>query len=742
MMRYIAILFFLLSIAVQGQEGALQGVVLDEFEMPVAEVYVYNTNSQKHIHTLENGSFSMTQNSVGDTLKLRLLGFEPQDIILDKNMLLESNTFQLKSKVFQLDEMVLRQELNPLQTIEKFDNTINPVNSSQELLQRVPGLFIGQHAGGGKAEQIFLRGFDVDHGTDVSISVDGMPVNMVSHAHGQGYADLHFVIPETMDRMEFDKGPYYATQGNFNTAGYIAFQTTDRFEQNKVKVEIGDFNSLRTVGLFNWSPKGANDQFITAMEYLEGDGPYDAPQNFNRMNLFGKYKKIFDTQQFEISASHFKSRWNASGQIPERAVAQGLISRFGAIDATEGGETSRTNMNASFTKYINANSIFKTQAYFSTYDFLLFSNFTFFLNDPVNGDQIKQKESRNLMGFTSTLTTKDEVGDIQIDTKTGFGVRYDVVDAIELSKTLNRKTVLAYAKLGSINETNVFSFLEAEITTGKFTITPGVRLDYFKNLYEDELTTTYESNAVTETLISPKVRLDYAVTATMNLFLKAGMGFHSNDTRVVVQQNGRETLPKAAGVDVGLYWKPMPKVFISSAFWMLDLEQEFVYVGDEGVVEPSGATRRLGADFSARYQINDWLFLDSDFTYTYARSKDAVAGEDYIPLAPKITVAGGLSIDNLKNFSGGIRYRYLGDRAANEDNSIVAKGYFVTDATVSYSFSNITLGVSMDNVFDVKWNETQFATTSRLSNEAQPIEEIHFTPGTSRFLKASVTYNF
>ncbi|WP_378184864.1 TonB-dependent receptor [Aquimarina sp. W85] len=741
-MRYLAILFFSISMLVCGQENQIRGVVKDAFDMPIAEVYVYNSNSKKHIHTLENGSFLLNHSQVGDTLKLRLLGFKPKDIILKEIMVSTNYTFIMEAAVFQLDEMLLTQSINPLHAIEKFDNTINPVNSSQELLQRVPGLFIGQHAGGGKAEQIFLRGFDVDHGTDVSISVDGMPVNMVSHAHGQGYADLHFVIPETMERMTFDKGPYFATQGNFNTAGYIAFQTTDRFDENKIKVEVGDFNTLRTVGLFNLSPKKANEQFITAVEYMEGDGPFVSPQNFNRFNLFGKYQKIFDTQQFEISASHFNSRWDASGQIPERAVAQGLISRFGAIDDTEGGETSRTNLNASFTKYISANSTFKTQAYLSAYDFLLFSNFTFFLNDPINGDQIKQKESRNLMGFTSTLVSTHEVGNTQIETKAGFGLRYDAVDGIELSETLNRKTVLEYVKLGAINETNVFSFLEAEVIKGKFTITPGVRLDYFKNIYEDDLSTTYESNAATETLISPKLRLDYAMTSNMNLFFKAGMGFHSNDTRVVVAQKGKETLPKATGADVGIYWKPVSKVFISSALWLLDLEQEFVYVGDAGVVEPSGATRRLGADFSARYQMNDWLFLDSDFTYTYARSKEAETGADYIPLAPKITAAGGLGIDNLQGFSGGIRYRYLGDRAANEDNSIIAKGYFVTDTNISYAFRNITLGVSIDNVFDVAWNETQFATTSRLANEIESVEEIHFTPGTSRFLKASITYTF
>ena len=207
-------------------------------------------------------------------------------------------------------------------------------------------------------------------------------------------------------------------------------------------------------------------------------------------------------------------------------------------------------------------------------------------------------------------------------------------------------------------------------------------------------------------------------------------------------QNGKEILPRAYGVDLGDIWKPVPKLVVNTTLWYLFLEQEFVYVGDAGIVEPSGKSERYGLDFGFRYQFNDWLFLDTDMTLTHARSTENPDGENYIPLAPDFTMAGGLSVNNLNGFSGGLRYRFIDDRPANEDNSIVAKGYFVSDFNVNYSFKNVTLGVVVENLFDVDWNETQFATESRLRNELEPVEEIHFTPGTPFFIKGTIAYKF
>ncbi|MFD2561490.1 TonB-dependent receptor [Aquimarina rubra] len=725
------------------QNQTLKGKVVDNYDTPLSEAYVYNVRTDTHTHTLENGTFILHNIQIGDTLTVRLLGFETKKLILKKEAIDNGIKILLEDKIFQLDELVLKQEVNPLQLINKLDMKVNPVNSSQELLLKVPGLFIGQHAGGGKAEQIFLRGFDVDHGTDVSISVDGIPVNMVSHAHGQGYADLHFIIPETIDKIRFGKGSYTADQGNFNTAGYVAFKTKESFTDNEIKVEAGDFNTLRTVGLFNLLEASKKENATLAMEYLESDGPFESPQNFNRINIAGKYTaQLNDNTKLSLAASHFTSRWDASGQIPNRAVAQGIISRFGAIDDTEGGNTSRTNFNVTYNKFITDNSTFKTNVFYTLYDFELYSNFTFFLNDPINGDQIRQKEHRNLFGFNSTYSSRKYWDQVELEFNSGIGLRNDAIKGNELSRTVNRNETLENVSLGNINETNANAFADVTLDFGKLKVTPIVRLDYFKYTYEDALLTPFEIQSETKAIVTSKLRVSYDPTDNLHLFAKSGIGFHGNDTRVVVAQKGDQVLPKSYGIDIGASWKPISKVFLNSTLWYLGLEQEFVYVGDEGIVEPSGKTRRVGIDFSGRYQINDWLFLDSDVTYTHARSIEAPDGEDYIPLAPKVTAAGGISIEDFHSFSGGIRYRYLGDRAATENNSIVAEGYTVIDMSLNYKWKQFDFSVSIENLFDTEWNETQFATESRLANEAQSEEEIHFTPGTPFFAKAGITYRF
>ena len=740
-MKNLKLLFILLvSVVYTIQAQNVKGVVLNELNQPLEAAYVYNLNSEAHAHTSENGVFFINQTKTGDSLKVGLLGYKTTIVKVTSTTDL---SIVLQEKVFQLDEMVLREELNPVSTIARLDLNVTPVNSSQEVLRKVPGLFIGQHAGGGKAEQIFLRGFDVDHGTDVAIGVDGMPVNMVSHAHGQGCSDLHFVIPETVNKIDFGKGAYYASEGDFNTAGYVNFKTKDYIDESSVSLSLGQFNTLRTVGLFDLLENTKNQNAYMAMEYIATDGPFDSPQNFNRLNLFGKYVMYSpENDKVTLTASHFTSRWDASGQIPQREVDNGNITRFGAIDDTEGGETSRTNLNVTYDKYITDNTTLKANAYYSKYAFELYSNFTFFLEDPVNGDQIKQKEDRQIFGANVALNYSTFLGSTELNLTSGFGLRHDIVDGVELSRTLNRSTTLENIQLGDINQTNIDAFVKADFEFGKFKVAPALRLDYFKFMYYDALQTNYETQSETKAIVSPKLNFYYNAQDNLQLYLKSGLGFHSNDARVVVANNGKDILPRSYGADLGTIWKPFPKLVVNSALWYLFLEQEFVYVGDAGIVEPSGKTRRYGLDLGLRYQINDWLFLDSDATYTHARSIDEPEGEDYIPLAPDFTFTGGLSIDDLNGFSGGLRFRYLNDRPANEDNSIVAEGYTVADFNLNYRMKNVTLGVMVENLFDVDWNETQFATESRLQNEAESVEEIHFTPGTPFFIKGIVTYNF
>lgn len=741
--HHITMLIALTLLSVDAYCQQFKGKIENKFNQPLEAAYIYNLNSESHAHSSESGTFILDNSKIGDSVKIGLLGYQNKILVLETTNFDTVTTIVLDEKTYQLDELIISQELDAMSTVTRLDLNTNPINSSQEVLRKVPGLFIGQHAGGGKAEQLFLRGFDVDHGTDVSISVDGMPVNMVSHAHGQGYSDLHFVIPETIDEINFGKGPYYAMEGDFTTAGYVNFSTKDYVKDSQITMSIGDFNTLRTLGVFNLLNGNSNQNAYIATEYLASDGPFVSPQNFNRLNIFGKYTMLSPkNDKLTFTASHFTSRWDASGQIPQREVDNGNITRFGAIDDTEGGDTERTNLNVEYLGHISDKTVLKTNAFYSHYAFELFSNFTFFLEDPVNGDQIKQKEDRQIFGANTSVVHNTFIGNTELVLTSGLGFRHDIVADVELSKTLNRKTVLNYLQLGDINQTNIDAFVNAQFDFGKLTISPALRLDYFKFLYEDKLLAEYNLQSETKSIVSPKLNMFFDAKDNLQLFLKSGIGFHSNDTRVVVNNFGEDILPRAYGLDFGSIWKPTQRLVLNTALWYLFLEQEFVYVGDAGIVEPSGKTERLGLDLGLRYQFNDWLYLDTDATFTKARSIEAPNGEDYIPLAPDFTLAGGLSINDLNGFSGGIRYRFIDDRPANEDNSIIAEGYFVTDFNLNYSFSKLTLGVAIENLFDIEWNETQFATESQLQNETDSVEEIHFTPGTPFFIKGNITYRF
>tara|TARA_R110002012_G_scaffold319389_2_gene539762 strand:+ start:144518 stop:146758 length:2241 start_codon:yes stop_codon:yes gene_type:complete len=741
------ILIFLFSFFVMagiGYAQSIKGVVNNEEGQPLENVYIYNVNTLSHAHTLSNGFFTIENTSIGDSLTIGLLGYEKKTVIVNQDHFNTGLDVMLQSKTILLNELVITEQVNAMNSISKVDLETSPVNSSQEILRKVPGLIIGQHAGGGKAEQIFLRGFDIDHGTDISLSVDGMPVNMVSHAHGQGYSDLHFVIPETINNINFGKGPYYANKGDFATAGYVDFQTTDKINSSEISLSVGQFNSLRTLGMFDLLRNNKRSNAYVALEYIEFDGPFKSPQNFNRINLFGKFSTYLKgNDKLSLTVSHFTSRWDASGQIPQRAVDSGLISRFGSIDDTEGGNTSRSNVNVAYEAILKDDLQFKANVFYTKYGFELYSNFTFFLDDPINGDQIRQFESRDIFGFNTAFIKDTKLGNIDTKITSGLGFRNDIVNDVELSHTLNRNEILNYLALGDVNETNMFGYVNAEFKLNKFIIAPALRLDYFKFMYNDALVTEYETLSETKTTFSPKLNFFYNQNKNLQFFLKSGIGFHSNDTRVVVAQSGEDILPKAYGTDLGAIWKPFPKMVVNTALWYLFLEQEFVYVGDAGIVEPSGQSERYGLDLGFRYQFTDWLYFDTDATFTHARSVEEPKGSDYIPLAPDFTLTGGLAINDLNGFSAGIRYRYIDDRPANEDNSIVAEGYFVTDLNMNYALNdNISFGVAIENLFDTEWNETQFATESRLQNEINPVEEIHFTPGTPFFIKGIVSYKF
>lgn len=738
--------------------GTISGIILDnENNDFLSGAYIMVVENGRSAVSNELGIFEIRDLEGGVyTLQVTFIGYKPLSLPVQVSDHATANVrIMLESQPLDLSGIeISANKTDPYQTISQLDVLTRPLNSAQEVLRAVPGLFIAQHAGGGKAEQIFLRGFDIDHGTDIAISVDGIPVNMVSHAHGQGYADLHFVVPELIQQVDFQKGTYRASNGNFATAGAVQFHTIDQLKNSFLKIEGGSFDTWRLAGALDLLPAKGTAKVSSAWiggEGLFSNGYFDMPQDFKRINLMGKYRLMLnDRKILTLSASTFRSSWLASGQIPERAVAAGLIGRFGAIDPTEGGRTGRFNLQAELSTALTDHLMLYHQVFTSRYDFELYSNFTFFLRDPVNGDQIRQKENRHMGGTNNRLVYSFITPQgREWRTEVGIQLRYDDVRENELSYTAGRLQTLSVAALGDVQEINAAVYLDQTIElTDRLNLNAGLRFDQFHYSYFDRLVQPDAWKQATKNQVNPKLNLFYQLNNQMQLFAHGGTGFHSNDTRVILAGDVRHILPRATGWEAGAIARPLRAMLLTFSAWRLGLEQEFVYVGDEGIVEPSGRSLRQGVDLSLRWQPFKWLYLDADYNWSLPRTVDAPEGADHIPLAPVHTSAGGVLISAGKTLQAGMRYRYLADRPANEDNSLVAAGYFLIDAQAHWTplwkkgAAPCTFFLSIQNALNTEWKEAQFETTSRLFDEAAPVTEIHMTPGSPFFLKGGLEMRF
>jgi len=667
--------------------------------------------------------------------------------------------------------------------IRDFDLKIKPVRSAQDVLLLVPGLYIAQHAGGGKAEQIFMRGFDADHGTDVGVYVDGIPVNMVSHGHGQGYADLHFIIPEIIDGLTVYKGPYFSRFGNFGTAGSVDLSTTDHPDNNLVKLEGGMFNTGKATTVLKIPTNGKHQSAYIAGQYYMTDGPLDSPQNFQRANIYGKFHTHITPQsELGFSIGAFSSAWDASGQIPQRAVNSRQITRWGAIDDLEGGSTGRYNVSLDYHYMEGYDHDFMVQAYLSRYDFKLFSNFTFWLNDPVNGDMIEQNDHRTIYGINTRYRFHKQLGQIRLTTGVGANYRGDHVD-LSLWKSPERMRMDVQTD-HRIKEVNMGFWMEEDVVFSRyFKVQMGLRADYFTFDVIDHLDypmfpgngLPHASGYSQSAILSPNLNLVISPTKGFDIYLNSGTGFHSNDARdVIIAQRIREiihsgeraglnpgeidndlsnrdfdpeqanikTLPRAAGAELGSRISLGPKALLSIAGWYLHMEEELVFVGDEGSTEISGETRRLGLDAEIRLQLASWIWAFADFNISDGRYVGEPEGANYIPLAPRFTSQGGINARHKSGLDGSLRFRYLGDRPANEDNSVVATGHFLANLVLGYQFRGIRIYGHLENLFNQEWNEAQFDTQSRLYNEAQPVSELHYTPGNPLNVQLGIEVEF
>jgi outer membrane cobalamin receptor len=731
-----------------------RGRVIDSATRQPIE-YALVTIKQLSASTNKSGDFQLSLPSDTAMLTVSYMGYQKKLVAVKGSgnrmiIVLSHGTIDLK-------EVVISPSLNSnsFHTISALDLSLRPVNSSQDLMRLVPGLFIAQHMGGGKAEQIFIRGFDADHGTDLNVSVDGMPVNMVSHIHGQGYADLHFLIPETVSTYDFGKGPYYTGYGDLATAGYLSYTTKDALDKSMISIEGGRFNTFRVAGvvdLLSSKAKQNGENAYIAGEYNYTDGPFELAEHYKRFNLFGKYsKQLGANNKLSISASTFSTSWIPSGEIPERAIAAGTtaidddgnavklpaaantINRFGTIDSAQNGKSTRINAIAKLSSDLKNNWSMENELYYTHYTFQLHVNTTFFADDPENGDEKFQNETRDMFGYNGKLTKRSYFGNSSLTSTIGIGDRMDRTYGTLYSDVTEQYQFLDAISQGDVKENNLNAYVDETLQTGKWLFNAGARIDYLHFNYND----TTQNKAV----ISPKVNIQYTANDQVQLYFKAGKGFHSNDARAVIGNKGLQTLPAAYGADLGLNWKPIPHLYLNAALWYLYLQQEFVYT-DDGTIEPGGKTRREGIDFSARYQLAKWLFADLNVNLAKPRLVDAEKGENYLALAPTFTSTGGLDFKFGNGINGGISYRYMHKRPGNENYTLTADGYYVTDLKVNYTKKRYEVGLSIENLFNTKWNEFEAEEVTQLRNETAPVDQMSFTPGTPFFAKLRVAVFF
>ena len=749
--------FFLLIINISSAKttGNVEGYVNDDRTgTPIAGVSV--TSGENNTITNESGFFKLENIAAGEYL----LSFLKENYIptVKKINILPAQTINifvsLKLPEGKLPEIVIKADramsAASSSVLNALDFQLRPVNSAQDMLRNVPGLVTAQHAGGGKAEQIFLRGFDCDHGTDVAAFVDGIPVNMPSHGHGQGYLDLHFMIPEVTKNAEVYKGTYFSDLGDFATAGAIKFKTLDVLDHNTIQTELTSvptnraFTASRSLLTYQLVNTDKVSSYI-ASDYLYAPSYFEINQRFNRFTFFSKTTyKLDENNSFRLLLTHFNSIWDAIGQIPERAVASGLITRFGSIDKSEGGNTSRQNASLTF-NHIDGNTSFEAQAYAFKYKFNLFSDFTFFRDDTVNGDEINQRDNRTVVGANLKYVIANSATEKWVF---GAGTRNDNIensnDHVSLRKFINP---IAHSL---IDENNTFIYVKKEgALSPRLHYDIGLRFNYL-NVNDHDLLpsdSTYHNYTGTnhQSQIAPKLSLTYTAADNFKLFFNVGRGFHSNDGRAIVQDPSHN-LPSAWGGEIGTQWSPIKNVVFSGAFWGLTLDNELTFNGDDGTTSDNGASRRIGIDLGARAQLSQNFYFDGDLNLSNGRLVETPLGKIlpdnyYIPLAPPLTSTAGISY-RATHWEGALRYRYVSPRAANNDNSIRAHGYFISDANCYYKTNKFRIGINVENLFNTKWNEAQFDTDSRLRTESVSVDELNFTSGTPLSIKLIVGYHF
>ncbi len=621
-----------------------------------------------------------------------------------------------------------------------------PVLRRGELLEAVPGVVITQHSGGGKANQYFVRGFNLDHGTDFHVSLDGMPVNYRTHAHGQGYADLNFLIPEFIERLDYFKGPFYPELGDLSTAGGAQYRLYKELPQGIASVTVGENDYYRA--LLGDSMVAGRGALTLGGEYTRENGPWTNPDGYRRFNGLLRYHLGDEDDYFDLTAMSYVGRWDATDQIPRRAIRDGRIGRFDAIDPTSGGETARHSLHMNW-QQTSPGTVTHLDAWAGYYELDLFSNFTYSLGDPVNGDQFEQKESRYFAGLNLWRRWDYDLGDRPSQTTLGLQTQHDWIDDIGLHLTKAQRR-LATVRQDDIHQSSVGLYLdhESEVTPW-LRIGGGLRADGFLFDVDGD---PANSGDQTDGILSPKFHLVMGPWAETELYLNGGLGFHSNDARGVTitrdpltseAVDAVDPLVRTEGLEFGVRTQVVPDLTATVSLWGLRSDSEFVYVGDAGTTEAGPASERYGVEVATYWRPSDWLGLDAEYSWSHARFRGVPSGEDFIPNAVDHMVSAGITAGREEGLYGSLRGRFFAPRPLEETGRIEGDESFQVNARVGYRKGSWDFAVDCLNLLDRDDNDIEYFYESRLRGEpAGGIGVVHIHPAEPRQFRLSATYRW
>ena len=617
-----------------------------------------------------------------------------------------------------------------------------------ELLEFVPGVIVTQHSGDGKANQYFLRGFNLDHGTDFATFVDGMPVNMRTHAHGQGYTDLNFLMPELVDRINYKKGPYYADEGDFASAGAAHLGLANKLKENTASVTVGEHQYYRA-NLTGSTPLGEGN-LVYGAELGHNNGPWVSPEAFHKSLGVLRYSQGGSDNQFSVTGMAYKGGWYASNQIPLRAVQSGAISPYGAIDTSDGGITSRYSLSATLRKR-TSDSLLQANAYVVQSSLDLYNDFTYFLDDPVNGDQSRQTEKRRMTGFDVAQTWFSNWGGLEVNNKVGLQGRYDYLSPLALYSTVKRRITGIIAE-SRVKEASAGAYLENTVQWREWLrTTAGMRYDRYR--FDVDSNIAENSGKVGEGVTSPKISVVLGPWAKTEFFINYGEGFHSNDARgTTVHLTPKELEPidpvtplvKTRGAELGVRTEFVPGLQSSMALWKLRSASELVFSGDAGDTAASRGSYRSGIEWNNHYIAAAWLLFDLDLAYSRAHYTEHDEVGDYIPGAIGKVASFGATVTDIGPWSGAFQMRYFGPRPLIEDNSQRSATTAIAYARIGYKIDR-RWAMSLDafNLFDRKASDVDYYYPSRLAGEpAEGVDDIHYHPVEPRTFRLTLKATF